>query len=466
MKNESEKEQEFLSGECDAIRLGGYGGTVHVQVVKGQLLVKVRRPVRRQRQYGPDSPALREWCLAIGKSVLAKTAGKRGSAPPAASAPVPFTSIGIPSGHPVSHRVSQPVITPRQIWMARLRELIGDVADNALTWGKPELLAYYEALPAGARRQVKAFDTAHGVITAARRLDRDGAVCLDVDIGRVKARELNSYAHKQLCQGTSPHTLKSYLGRFRSAVHDFMDLYPELWNKREDPTRGLKRLKTGTRCPEEIGEERAMKLMQTLQEMGEWRALATVQTGLDFGRRVGAIAGARAGLHLDAPPLTAADFNLQSDGSLSVCWRAEAQKGKGFDHGDLITTCTERMSELYVWLTTNHPNPLGPEHPLIWNPNDPTKAETYDRLNRAMGKAWVKAFDQKKPRGLAFHSLCYTLVTTLADGSDIRAAAHFTGRTVETVARIYKRVRPEMLKETARDLDKIRRKLQAHNQQG
>src|SRR5690606_37469668 len=83
-----------------------------------------------------------------------------------------------------------------------------------------------------------------------------------------------------------------------------------------------------------------------------------------------------------------ADFRRTEDGIVEVRWRAAAQKGKGYGRGDVVLPATRQLEVVYRWLTRFHPNPLGPEYPLIWAEDDPTQAEPYHRLRRELAKAW------------------------------------------------------------------------------
>jgi hypothetical protein len=239
-------------------------------------------------------------------------------------------------------------------------------------------------------------------------------------------------------------------------VRLFKAEWPGRWGNRPDPTEQMVDIDTSHVRPDEIGEEVAEGLLSTLRDMGEWRAYASAGIAHATARRIGAISAARYGLHIDAPPLTANDLRIGEDGSAEVVWRAAAQKGRGFGHGDVVLPAPALLEEVIRWVAEAHPNPLGPDHPLIWDATDPTRAESYDRLNYVLGKAWKKAFGVAKPSRLGWHAFCRTTITTLVDATSIEAAAEFTGRSIDTIERIYKRVRRPRQLDTARKLDQVR----------
>jgi hypothetical protein len=176
-------------------------------------------------------------------------------------------------------------------------------------------------------------------------------------------------------------------------------------------------------------------------------------------RRVASISGGREDLHLDAPPLCASDFRRSGyDGALEVVWRADAQKGRSFGRGDVAHPATRQLELVYRWLTRYHPNPLGPDHPLIWAEDDPSRPETYDRLSYELEGAWRAEFGEDKPTRLGWHGFCRTTITTLADTVGMLTAAEYTGRSVRMVERTYKRARRETAHAAARLLDAVHRK--------
>lgn len=433
----------FVNGESDKLRLGGYGGTVTVRIVAGGIRLETTRPRRRQRMLRPNSRTMRELAVRAVETVFEKLQGlpskRRVEAPP----PKP-RQAGL--------------ITPRDVWLAYLRRRLGSIPEEeVLGWGRGDVVAHLKRLSPSARRAAGSPNNIYSVILAARRLHRDGVVPLDADIETIQPGALDAWAMDQLGRGASPHTVTTYRGRFQAAVRRYMEAWPHEWGDRIDPTRGVCEIPTEHIRPPEIGEDRAARLLAALRARGEWRALATAMIVHATARRVGSVSGARVDLHLDAPPLCANDFRRAEDGVLEVVWRADAQKGNAYGRGDVVQPATRQLELAYRWLTRFHPNPLGPKHPLIWSADDPTRAESYDRLNDALAKAWRAEFGEQKPKGLAWHGFCRTTITTLADELGILTTAEYAGRSPKMVERIYKRARRETAKTAARRLDQIRR---------
>ena len=433
----------FIAGQLDNLRIGGYGGTMTVRVVQDGVLIRTSRPKRRQRLLRPNSRSVREAAVQAAEEALERLRGGRQHRTDA----IPRRKAG-PAG----------VITPRDVWLAYLRLRLGAIPeDEILGWGRKDVVAYMRRLPPTVRAGAPSPAYMYSVVQAARRLDRDGVVPLDANLADIQPGDLDEWATTQLASGASPHTVVTYLTRFRNAVRRYQEKYPHKWGDLLDPTRGI--VKIGTRAiqPPEIGEERAVRLMARLRARGAWRALAATMIAHATGRRIGSISGARDEIHLDAPPLCAADFRRTEDGILEVRWRAAAQKGKGYGRGDVVLPATRQLEEVYRWLTRFHPNPLGPEYPLIWAEDDPTQAEPYHRLRRELAKAWREEFGEPKPRGLCWHSFCRTTISTIADELGTLAAAEYTGRSPRTVEKVYKRLRPQTARLTAQRLDDVRR---------
>jgi hypothetical protein len=438
-EQEMEKER-FVSGEINVLRLGGYGGTSTVSGDGRTVVVKVTQPKRMQTRQGPDTPDTRRLMLRVAELAVAKAMSPRKQQP-----------------RQVRLTVGSDIVTPREIWTSYVTSMVGTVPADVLTWGGRELAAHFQRMTESERNQAPEFDSVSAVLTAARSLHREGAVPLDCDIRSLQPGHLDAYVQRVIAAGRSPHTPKTYTRRFRSAMKQFAQSWPQRWKQdMANPTLAMRVIRTAHIKPEEFGEERTLQLLAALLELGLWRSWATLAIAFESARRVSAISGARTGQHLDAPPLCAADFRQDEQGDLYVMWRAVAQKGRNYDRGDVEQVATRLMASTYRWLVANHPNPYGPERPLIWCPENPRQAASYDALRKELSRAWEHAFNEKRPKGVAWHALCRTTITTLMDELGDVAAAEYSGRTVETVTRIYKRVRVARLKEAAQALDRLR----------
>lgn len=436
----------FLDGEVDRLRLGGYGGTVTITAVGTGLRIQTTKPTRRQRTLTPNSRAMREQAVRLADLMLERIRGRRPTAQ---------------SGRAEEIRAPSPLLTPRDIWTGYLEHLLGAVPQDVLDWGRRDIEAFLRALTLSARRAAPTCDSIHTIVLAARRLHRDRVVPLDADFDMLEPGDINRYAKRALMAGASPHTLSTYLGRFRTAIRTFREEWPRKWGDRTDPMARVKPIKTSHIKPPEIGEEQALVLMRTLRDMGDWRTYAAAIIAHESGRRIGAIGAEREGLHLDGPPLCAKDFASAEDGTLEVTWRAVAQKGEAYDRGDVTLPATRRLAQTFSWLQREHANPLGPEYPLIWDERDPRRAVSYSRLRYQFRKAWKRAFRSDPPKNLCWHGFCRTTISTIMDELGAEASAEFCGRSIETVTRVYKRVRRQKQVETARRLDEIRERVLA-----
>jgi hypothetical protein len=430
----------FLDGETASVRLGGYGGTVHVEVVQGKVRIRATVPKRKQREFGSDSTDVRRLAVTVAEKILAGPTST-------AAAPAKPTRVIRDGVH---------LLTVREIWEAYLQSLLGVLPSGILDWGRGELETYFVGLTPTARQVIPSYDSIHTILLAARRFDRDGALKLDADFSSLRSGHLTAYLKAQVMAGSSPHTMKTYWGRFRTAVRSYKNDWPIEWGERHDPTDKVRCPTTSGVTPPEVGEDRAKALIRELRRLGFWQAAAACIIALASGRRIGAIGARRQGTQLDHPPLTGSDFRRGEDG-LEVVWRAAASKGDGYGQGDCIQVCPRDMEACVRWLRRFHPNPLGVDHPLIWDERDPSKGAKYDMLRNAVVAAWRALFGTEKPPQLAFHAYCRTTITTIADELGIGAAAEHTGRSAETAQRTYKRKRQQNQVRTARVLDEIRR---------
>jgi hypothetical protein len=442
--------EEFLNGNAESVRFGGYGGTVTVRVKSGSVHVQATKPKRKQMKIGPNSRTIREVALEVAEELIACLRRKPSARKPEVRTPSAARQAGL--------------ITPRDVYIAYLRRRLGPTMPEieVLSWGRKALVAFMTTLSPAARRIAGSSDYNYSMLLAARRLDKDGVVPLDGDIEAIQPNELDLWATDHVGK-LSEYTINTYLARFRTAVRKYMAKRPRDWGKREDPTAELELLSTEHIRPPDVKKEELMPLLDAMRELGLWRALATALVIDATARRVGSVSGGRPGLHMDATPFRAEDFATAEDGLVEVNWRAEVQKGKAYRRGDVKHPTTHQLMVVYRWLRWFHPNPLGSAHPLIWDEEDPTRAESYDRLLSDLGQAWRKAFGKEKPKGLGWHAFCRTMISRCAEEAGILATADFTGRSVKMVESTYRRISRESVLATARKLDAVRRRRHRSN---
>jgi hypothetical protein len=433
----------FEEGRTDGVKLGGYNGTVHVEVVREQVRVRVAT-TNRQRIVGPDLKEVRTEAVRVARECLEELrSGEREQRP---------------QPRPRPQRQRQAIVV-RDVWR-RWLEVRALVPPEALAWRRRRLLTHFEKQTKATRHKRPSFDSVNNVLQAARRLDRHGVLRFEAPLEAISTGTLERYVSERLDSGASPDTLKADLGRFRTAVRYFRKKWPSEWGDRHDPTDGLDRIETPRKEGEgaEIGEGKAPTLLRTLLELGRWRAYAAAVIAYHTGRRIGAIGGMRIGLHLNGPPLCASDFRVLPDGTATVTWRTAAAKGAGYGSGDREQPCSQELSDLVSWLQQKHPNPLGPDHPLIWSPRNPRSAVSYEALTGALAKAWEQAFGEPKPKGLGWHGFVRTTVTTIADQFGTLAAAEVTGRSERVVLSRYKVRRQAHQKAVIEEIAEQRRK--------
>lgn len=436
--------QRFIDGELTELSLGAYGSTVRVIQRGDRVTMKVTTPRQKQKSLSPNCRSVRKLAIVTAEVIVSRKQRLPSKRTPKVSSP----RMGAAG-----------VLTPKDIWLSYLSMRVPGIPDNVFTWGRRKVSAHIAALPPGARERSFSTHYMYSVICAARRLDRDGAVPLYADVSDIQPGDLDRWITKTLASAPqdSSWTAKTYIRRFQSAVRFFRRKWPHQWGDRRDPTEGVTQVTTRHIKPQEITEERAAAILARLRRQGAWRTFAAAMIAHESGRRIGAIAGWYQGMHLDAPPLCASDFRKDPTGQLEVIWRADAQKGKGYGRKDEGHPATRRLRLVFRWLRRFHPNPLGPDHPIIWDADDPTRAEKYDRLNRALSEAWRAEFGTEKPKKLAWHGFCRTTITTIAENFGNEVSADYTGRSVRVVETIYRRVRRSPKAAAAAMLDDIRR---------
>jgi len=435
-----DKRLEWIAGHVDSLRLGSYGGTVHLEVTVAGVRVRTPTP-QKQHTIGPDSRESRERALRVADTIISRRNGGRR----AAARRRPQLKVG-------------DILTPLDIWLGYLRTKLNPLPSNILDWGRSDVARYYASLDEERRASLPSPDTMNNILTALRALDRKGIVPLHAAFDTLEPGLMTQQLQGWVLEGSSVATVSTYWRRFRGAVCEHQRQWPDQWQKRTDKSAAVKRPARRRGKQKEVGEDRAEVLLRQLQADGEWEAAACLLVARGSGRRIGAISGYRHGLHLDGPPLTAGDFTRDSVNRFVVTWRAEVAKGGNYGRGDEVQVCPRDLRVAHRWLTRYHPNPLGSSYPLVWDANNPALAAPYDAITAAFTQAWERAFGTPKPKGLAWHAVIRTTVTTIAETEGVVAAAVHTGREVETVQRNYVIGRAKHQEDAVAVLDSRRRK--------
>jgi len=427
----------FVAGRSSRYTVGTGAGLVHAEVGDGRVLVR-RTGTRRQKMIGPDTREIRS--AAARTAELAHAKIHREAPDRSATRDEDLREGGI--------RV-------RDVWLKYLQAKVPGLPRDVLTWGKRRLREHYKAMTPELRSVVPALSSMYVVVQAARRMHRTGAAPLGALISGLEPGDFNSHPIQLAAKGDSPTTSATDVGRWKTALRYCRTSWPQWWGELGRPDEGLAAVSTAHIEPAEIDEEHAARLIAELWAAGAWRAWAAAVIVSESGRRIGAVGGYRPDIHMDAPPLTANDFGT-IDGALHVTWRGAPAKGHGYGRGDETVPCTRALAMVYHALTLNHPNPAGPEYPLLWSPEDPTRAVSYEALTHALDDAWVSAFGKPREKGIAWHAFVRGLVTTLADLLGEIAAGEYSGRSPEVVLRHYKRRRAQRQRAVVETLDRAR----------
>lgn len=422
----------FLLGVSDRYTLGERSELVHAEVRRGRVRVR-RTGTRRQRTLGPDTPDHRRTAVRVAEALHEHLAERSEAA----------------TGADVDG------IRVRDVWLKYLHERVPDLPSGVLSWGRKSLAGHYAKLTPQARALAPSVDSSYIIIQAARRMNRSGAAPWDARMADLEPGHVNRHATRLANRGLSPHTASTDLGRWKSALRFCRKAFPKWWGDLGRPDEGLEPVPTAHIKPDEIGEGKAARLIDALHRSGSWRAWAAALIASESGRRIGAIGARRVGLHMDDAPLTADDFKEEA-GALYVTWRAGPSKGGGYNRGDQTVPCTQAMAQMYRWIQAHQPNPMGPSHPLLWSPEDPRRAVSYEALTAALDGAWRRAFGEPRPRGVAWHALIRGMVTTITHLLDEISAAEYSGRSREVLVRKYKRIRDEHQREVVAALDGAR----------
>lgn len=442
-----EQRREFVRGLRDCWNAGGYGYTIKCVVENGCLKLKWTQPQRKQETFSEtDSPSLREKLTDVASlKVLRHRSSTGRTAARAKANPEPQPEIA----------------TVGKAWLHFLQDRWPGIPDPVVHGGRKEVREFYLAMSEAERELVSDPDYLLSVLLAMRRTTAFPAFRPDRLISEIEPIDWTKYTQWRRIQALtrsgkpySYNTIATDFTRLNTVLTHCRTKHRRWWGNVPDPLEGADVVRQDAELPE-ITEEQSVALIRTLRKglPRTWRALAAVLFAYGSGRRIGAIGADRLGFETDG--LCASDF-ITRNGRLHVVWRAEAAKGEAFGRGDEMIPASRTLAAAYRWLRRYYPNPIGPEHPLLWAPEDPERPVTYAALNKVFKKAWKETFGVQAPFGLAFHGFCRTVATTIGDELGLDRAAEYTGRTRGTIERYYKRKRMATFERTVDRLDEIR----------
>jgi hypothetical protein len=449
--------QEFVDGKVDRWEAGVRGYSLRCYAEDGRLKLRWTQPRRRQMTaFEEDTREYRQiLTLEAKRDVTEWQAGETSEAPARAVEP--------PRADP-SLRDAAPTV--QDVWLRFIQDRWPGISASVIFGGRVEVRAYYTRMSPQQREAAPSPSYLLSTIQAMQRVTAYERFAPNRLVEKIEPIHWTDYTHWRISQ-SRPHThqtIATDFTRFHTALRHCRTQRRKWWGGLGDPLEGARVIRTDADVAE-IPEENCLMLIRELRRSipKGWRAYAAVVIAHASGRRIGAIGSDRLGF--DACGLRASDFT-SIDGRVWVTWRAEEAKGKGYGQGDQQIPATRALAVVYRWLRRCHPNPLGPDHPLLWSPQDPSRPVSYAGLNRALTGAWTRVFGEKRPRGVAFHAFCRTVATTVADALDTGKAAEYTGRTRETVEKHYKKRRPTASAGTVDRLDAVRKPMISRDRDG
>lgn len=190
-------------------------------------------------------------------------------------------------------------------------------------------------------------------------------------------------------------------------------------------------------------EEEIARLVAALERgepgPGQWQIRAILGIA-SSGRRITSILS-----------LTPADHDFEAG---TVVWRAEFAKGTAYGRGDVVMPMTPLHRAAVLWALEHHPNPNGPEAPLIYRTRNPAEPMRQSAADRQLKRLEERAGVQRAP-GRAFHGFCRAAITLVSDLFGDEVASEFTGRKPETIRRYsYKKIVPKTMQKVAAGMER------------
>jgi hypothetical protein len=449
----------FINGRVKELKVGGYGGTVHLRAEAesdgpGKVMLAMRTP-KVQRTVRPNTRETREAAVAAADELLRQ----RGNGRRPAGARVLLRPVA--PGATAAWREDGTPLTVTDAFLLYLKNKKSFPA-TSLTWTEKDVLQHLRTLPKAARAKRPGAAFLISLLQAYRRIGAVGAIPLDRDIGEIQPGELESHVDHAFAAGHSASTVETDLGRLRTVLTHVRTRWPRIWGRRANPVEGLPKLERKT--PIELGEACARAAIAELaRHPGRWRAHAAAVLVYELGARVGSVGANQRDRQDLAPALSANDFFLDDDGRFKLRWRKETLKDPRMAAVIPVSTTVRALVERLV---AEHPNPLGPGYPLLWSPEHPRVSVSYAALakpfKKALAMVWPRFYPKTEfPKGVSFHSLVYTTVTTIANARDITAAADLTLRTEATIRKFYKKDRQEHLGGLVDSLESARERMAA-----
>jgi len=431
-----ESRQNFESGKVDGWTAGEYGSQVRVVVHRGKIKLKFRHPRTGRRVQETVFTADTTKTRKAGTS-LASTMAER-----------------IRGGNLAQIESTETVdtLTVRKVLLLYLRRFPG-FPDHLLAAPSSKLREWHAALPDETRalKTVPKASTLVSDVYGFRRLLLDNRFRGDRLVLDLEPGDATSYFTDWVARGGSPRTGTNDIDRLSCAVNYVIRQHRRSIGLTYNPLDGrvLDRTKADIDSYSQEEMEALWGSAPELAAEGQWHVL--VAAGIaSSGRRSGSIRA-----------LTLADHDLEAG---TVTWRAEVAKGEGYGRGDDVRPMTDLHRKAVEWASEHHPNPEGPEHPILWRtggktlPEDPRQSVPYSTLWGQLQRLEVLAGVEHR-EGRGWHAFRRSVATFLADTVGDGKASEFVGMTTETLRKFgYKKVQPQAMEEAREALDQGFRK--------
>lgn len=432
----------FEAGSIDRWSAGGYGYSVKLFSKAGKLKVsfqhRVTKRTKTQTLFAVDSRELRKQATAIAVTMAEQLREGR---------------VAEEEREPRGRRLED--LTVFDVCLLYMRDRVPGFTAAEFELMEKALGEWYDRLPPAvlemsttpARSTVTRDVRGFQFLWSATYEDEYGEVrqpfARDRRVVEIEPADATNLMSALIQKGRSPRTVTNEHDRLSAAFRHVMRQYRTSIGLTFNPIDGRKADRSKAEIPmwepEEIQKLRATAQKWT-QEGRPWQIFVALGL-LSSGRRRQSILA-----------LTAADHDFDAG---TVTWRATAAKAQNYGRGDSVRPMTSMHRSAVLWAIENRPNPLGPEHPLLWMESDPTRSINEEHLYWQFREVEKAAGVEHKPMR-AIHSMRRTVVTLVADALGDGRAAEFVDMTVETVrAFSYKQTQAHVLEETARTIDKL-----------
>jgi len=420
-----EDRKNFEAGKVDAWSTGPYGARVRVIAQKGKLKVRFQDPqtgrTRQKTVFAADTGSLRKVVTRVAVEMTEKLRS------------------GVEKD--LEREAKGQDLTMRDCVILYLKRFPG-FPEQLLAVTAAKLKEWYRDLPESIRKSANVPKEATLIsdVYGFRRIMKDTRFRPDKRIVDLEPADATTYFNDSVAAGGSPRTGSNDMDRMSCAINYVIEQHQKTIGLERNPLKGRKVDRTKADIPQYSREERRrlLEAAPKLAAEGQWHVL--VATGIaSSGRRISAICG-----------LTEGDHDFEAG---IVTWRAEEAKGEGYGRGDEHMPMTTQHRKAVLWALECFPNPLGADHPILYQVSKPRNLvppqTLWGQLMRLEELAGVKHQPSR-----AWHSFRRAVATMLADEIGDGAASEYIGMTTATLRKYgYKKVQAETMEQAARTVD-------------